>query len=392
MHLSSQFEFLFRKETYAVNLVLMDDKDMTNPFDDILAHKPMEGLWDREYSLVPIGELSGRNEANKIPEKTTSQGYTAYGACAIEASGKVGLSGTLKERSREFTNNGVIDERRFAEHIADQYSRSFLYRKGQKWHKLAARIFNRGGIAAGNAFFNQHTRSGFKSDVPNSNLIYDGVSLFTLPTNCHPSYASGALIGNGAQPVGNFVDWATTIADTGGYFNAFQYPPSYWALKRVVQHMSYNMAFDDNDERFTMYPDTLLISSYNLPRWMEILKSRFIEPTAAGNTTNRENVTMMNVEGFNLRLVHTPYLVANTWFVGKANSRGVIVYDPTSIDEAFAYYRDEDDRTYWISYEDWWGFIVCNWRCWCAGSYSTDGETAPNYGAEDGWDEMPAGV
>lgn len=390
MLLSTQFGELFRREAYAVNLALMDDYEYQNSFEDVLAKRTIEGMWDREYSIVPIGELGGRNEAAPIPQKNMVMGYTAYGAISIEGTGKVNLSKRMQQRSREFVSNGQVDENRFAGHIADTAGRGFLLRWAQKKQKLCANLFNLGGIQAGNVFFNHRTRTNGMSDLPNSNLIYDGRPLFALPALAHPSYAAGATAGPDSNPVGTTVNFAATLPDTGGYFNAFQFPPAYWSLKRVMTHYKYNMQFDENDERYSYAPDTLLVSSYNMPRWMEILESRFIEPTAAGSTTNRENVFRM--EGYNLRLVESPYLVANTWFIGKSKSRGVQLYEPSNMEDPWAYYRDEDNRAYFISFEKEWGFIICNWRCWCGGSISTDGTTPPNYGAENTWDIIPAGV
>jgi len=393
MQFSGQFPELFRKETYAVNLALVEDRQLENVFEtSILASRPIEGVWDKEYSVVPIGELEGREEGEDIPQKNMTMGYTCYGAIAIEATGKVGLTKLLKQRSNEFkAAGGAVDEPKFAGHIADTASRGFLIRRNQRWRKLAARIFNYGAVQAGHVFFNQRTRCQM-SDVPDSNLIYDGCPLFAQPAVAHPSYASGATVGPGTAPVGNYIDYVMSIADTGGYFNAFQYPPSYWALKRVVSHFINNMQFDENDEREEDKPDTLVVSSYNIMTWLEILESKFIEPVAAGSTTNIENVFQM--EDFRMRLVSSADIIRNTWFVGKAKSQGILLEVPSKEEDPWAYWRDEKDRSYWISYEDEWGFMIRNWRRWCAGACSTDGSTAPTFGdaAETAWNTMPAGI
>jgi len=392
MLLSNQFPELFREETYAVNLALNDNRDLDNPFDEILSHRPIEGIWTKEYSIVPIGELGGRKEAEPIPQKNLTMGYVCYGAQSIEASGKVNISKEMEQRSRDFKSADGIDEAGFAGYLADSIARGFLSRQKTKWHRLTADIFNRGGIPAGHAFFNQRNRANGLADVPATQLQYDGVALFARPGAPHPSYAAGATVGPGSRAVGTCVDMAAAIPDTGGYFNAFDLAPSYWALKRVWTHFTYNMQYDENDVRFLCQPDTLLVSSYNLPRWTEILESKFIEPRAAGNTTNRENIFM--IDGFMMRLVHTPFLAANTWYVGKAKSGSINVLDPSEKEDPWAYYRDEDNRAYFISYEDNWGFLNRNWRGWCAGAISMDGTTPPNFAgiAEEDWDTIPAGV
>jgi hypothetical protein len=393
MHLSNQFLELFREETYAVNLALYDNRELENPFDGILARRPMSGMWTREYSVVPIGALGGRREAEPIPQKNMVMGYTCYGAQCIEASGKVNLSKTLQQRSREFSSpGGSIDEPRFAGHLADSIGRAFLLRRAQKWHWLAARIFNLGGIQAGHVFFNHRTRTNGLSDLPNTTLQYDARPLFALPANAHPAYSDNAVIGTNAAAVGTTIDMAATIADTGGYFNAFLLPPSYWALKRVITHFINNMQYDENNEQYDDSPDTLLVSSHNLMLWTEILESKFIEPRAAGDTTNIENIFQM--EGFRMKLVHSPRLVRNTWFVGRANSGGINVLDVEEKEDPWAYYRDEDNRAYFISFEDDWGFIIRNWRNWCGGAISQDGTTAPTFNnvPEEQWNRIPAGV
>ena len=391
MHLSNQFPELFRKEQYAVEIALMDDKDLQDVIsDELLAHEPIDGVYNKDYSLIPIGSLAGRGEAEHIPEKTMAVGFETFGAIAIEASVKMGLSKTMEQRSKQFVSNGRLDESAFAGHLADTFGRSVALRQKQKWQKLSAALFNLGGIPGGHLFFNHRLRVGGLADVPNIQTIYDGCPLFVPPTNAHPAASDGSLLGPTSMPVGITTDFAGAIADTGGYFNAFQLPPSYWALKRVIQHFKFNMQFDDNNERYQYSPDTLFVSSYNLPRWIEILRSHYIEPTAAGSQTNRENVFM--VEGFKLNLVDSPYLIGNTWGVGKAKSRAIRILDPSQTEEPWAYYRDEDNRIYYCSYEKEWGFHICNWRAWCMGAYSVDGVTPPHFGAEATWDQIPAGV
>jgi hypothetical protein len=152
------------------------------------------------------------------------------------------------------------------------------------------------------------------------------------------------------------------------------------------------MQFDENDVRFQQYPNTLLVSSFNFMRWKEILAAQLIEPTTHGDSTNRPNVFLM--DGFSMQLVHSPLLVANTWFVGRAKSGGILTLNPSEIDDPWAFYRDEDNRAYFISFEKEWGFMVRNWRDWCAGAISVDGVTPPAFNGvtEINWDTIPAGV
>jgi len=386
MQLSQQFPELFRDENYAVNLALVEERQLDNPFEAILASRPINGVWDKEYSVVPMGALEGRKEGEDIAQKNMTMGYTCYGGIAIEASGKVGVSKILKQRSKEFkAAGGGADEPKFAGFLADTASRAFMIRSAQKKRRLSAKIFNYGGIQAGDGFYNHRDRTEM-SDVPDSNLIYDDAS--------HMSYASGASTGVGSAATGNYVDHALTLGDTGGYFNAFQFPPSYWALKRVMTHFKVNMQYDENDEPEDLAaPElVLLVSDHNIMKWTEILQSKFIEPNAAGSTTNIENVFMF--EGFRVRLVSSRDLIKNTWFLGQPNSQGILLLNPTTEEDPWAYWRDEKDRSYWVSYEAEWGFMIRNWRRWVAGSISTDGtaDGVADYGDETSWDQMPAGV
>jgi len=392
VHLSNTFPELFRREAYAVTLALNEQQQVQSTLDDVLATREIEGLWDKDYSLVPMGELEGRDEGEPIAQKNMSMGYTTYGAIAIEMSGKVGLSNILKQRSREFTaQDGGVNEPKFAGYLADSVVRQFTLRDAQKRRKLAAKIFNYGGIQAGHSFFNQYVRSK-SSDVTNSNLIYDGSPLFAYPAAAHASFASGAVAGPGSSAVGTTVDYTGLLADTGGYFNAFNLPPAYWSLKRVWTHFVNNMQYDDNDEDTEIMPDTLLVSSHNYIKWTEILKSKFVEPTTDGNQTNIENVFYM--EGFKLKLVPCRDLIKNTWFLGVSKSRGISICKAAGEDDPWAYWRNEEDRTYWTSFERYWGMWIQNWRYWCAGAISTDGTTAPTFGgtAEADWDTIPSGV
>jgi len=392
MMLSTQFPELFRKENYAITLALDEKRQLSNVFDEILASKSIDGIWDKDYSLVPFGELAGRKEGEKIGKKQITMGYTSYGAIAVEASGKVGLSTILQQRSKEFSSaDGMVDEPKFAGHIADVHAKAFLVRRAQRWAKLTANIFNLGGIQAGHDFFNQRSRSN-SSDVTDSDLIYDGSPLFALPTAPHTLYANSLTRGADAQAVGNYVDYEMSIQDTGGTFNAFIYPPSYWALRRVYSHFVNNMQYDDNGEIEERKPDTLLVSSHNIMTWVEILKSRFIEPYKSGQDTNIENIFML--DEFPIVLKSSPRVLKNTWYLGCAKSGGIITLKPNSQGDLWEYWRDAEDRSYWISFEDMWGMWIRNWRCWCAGSISIDGVTPPTFGdaSESDWNTMPAGI
>lgn len=390
--MTNQFPELFRKELYPVHLALLDDEQLNNIIEmNILATKDMTGLWHRDYSIVPVGAMGGRDEAEDIPEDNMVMGFTTYGAVAIEASKKVSMSSLLNLKHREFVgSDGWVKEGEYSKHLADDVGRAMLLRRNQRWAQLGHRIFNLGGIQAGHIFFNQRLRANF-ADIPNTQFIYDGSPLFALPAQVHNTY-TGLVAGQGSSPTSNFVDMAMLIANTGGLFNAFDLPPSYWALKVVYDHFINNMQFDEQGEMYDYYPDTLFVSSFNSLLWQEILKSRFIEPRAAGNTTNRENVFQM--EGQQIRLVSSRRLVRNTWYLGKAKSRGIRVLNPTDKDEPWAFFRNEENRVYNMTFEDQWGFEVTNWRCWVGGAIATDGETPPTFNnvPESQWDYPPAGM
>ena len=136
----------------------------------------------------------------------------------------------------------------------------------------------------------------------------------------------------------------------------------------------------------------LMVSDHDVMKWTEILESKFIEPGAAGSTTNIENVFMM--EGFRIRLVVSGDLFARTWYVGQPKSQGILILTPTKEEDPWAYWRDEKDRSYWISFEDEWGFMIRNWRRWIAGSISDDGtaDGVADYGDETSWHVAPSGV
>jgi len=384
----NQFMQLFRNEAYAIQLALYEDGDLQNPFENILRKKSIPGIWDKEYSVVPVGRLAGRTEDQPIPKLNLTMGYTAYGALKIEATGRLSLSKHMKLWAKKFAAaGGQSPESSFAGYIADAGARSILSRRMLKEHEYFAMLFNYGGIPGGNAFFNQRTRAEGISDIPNIQTIYDGVSLFAFANAPHPSYAAGRTVGPGGAPTGNncgigAANAATAIADTGGYFNAFQLPPSYWALKRVLTHYENNMAFDENDVPYAQTPTVLLVSQFNEARWREILDSKFVAYTA----TNTENVFQEEGGRFRVQLVVSRLLLRNTWFVGKANSPGIYRMYPSTEDDPWAYWREESSRSYWLSYDQSWGFMIRNWRYWVGGSVSDDGETPPVFPDPADWE------
>lgn len=390
MELSPQFLPLFRREAYAVGINLYSDADLKNQFASFLKMRrlPAGTYWDKMYSIDPVGELNGRDEAEQIPEGNVAMGRTCYGSVGIEASVRIGLSDVMHEYSRKFASEpGVSPEQGFAGYLADQYAQGILSRQLYKWHQLSAKIFNFGAIAAGNVFYNHRLRVN-NSDLPNSNLQYDNRPLFAFANNRHTANTNGATIGPTGRPTGTVCGWAGTagaaIADNGGYFNAFTFPPSIWALKRVLTHYETNMPFDENNVAYQQTPDTLLVSAHNEADWHEILETHFL----VGQTVLTENVFML--DRYRLRLVVSRELVANTWFLGKANSPGIYLMEPDHEPTAWDFWYEAINRSWWMSYERRWGFLIRNWRYWVGGSVSTDGTTPPNYGYNNAtWSSNP---
>lgn len=393
MHLSNQFRQLFRDENYAIQLALYEGGQLDNPFGGILKSRGINGIWDRQYSVVPMGMLSGRKEANPIPLVNMTMGYTAYGAIESEVAAKLSLSTHMKEFSKNFSApDGSFPESSFAGHLADTFGRGLLVREAQKRHWYAATIFNYGGITTGigpgaNQFFNQFERAENLGDVPNSNVPYDGICLFSFANNRHPAFSDGATISSTGAATGTLCGWAGTagalVPDNGGYFNAFTFPPSIWALKRVYTHFCTNMANDENNEPYQQRPDTLLISAHNEADWAEVLESKFV----AKLTVNTENI--FQLDDFKFRVVSSRYIVRNTWFMGMANTPGIELLKPNTEPDPWAFWREEDNRAYFVSYERFWGFMIRNWRYWVGGSITTDGETPPDYGSPADWEVDP---
>lgn len=390
MELSPQFLPLFRRESYAIGVNLYSDADLKNQFETILRTRRLAAgtVWDKMYSIDPVGELGSRDEGEQIPEGNVAMGRTCYGSVAIEASVRIGLSDVMEEYSRRFASEpGVSPETGFAGYLADQYAQGITSRQMYKWHQLSARLFNYGAIAAGQVFYNHRTRTG-NPDLPNSNLQYDARPLFAFANNAHTANSNGATVGPTGRPTGTICGWVGTagagIADTGGYFNAFTFPPSIWALKRVLTHYETNMAFDETNISYQQTPDTLLISAHNEADWHEILESHFL----VGQTVLTENVFML--DRYRLKLVVSRELVANTWYLGKSNSPGIYLMVPDHEPNAWDFWYEAINRSWWMSYERRWGFLIRNWRYWVAGSASVDGITPPNYGFNDAtWSANP---
>lgn len=390
MELSNQFMPLFRREVYSVGLNLYSDADLKNPFTDFLKTRrlPPGTIWDKLYTLDPVGELNGREEAEPIPEGNMALGRVAYGAVGIEASVKIGLSNCMHEYTRRFASEGgTSPESGFAGYLADTHGEAILSRQMHKWHTLSSRLFNFGAIAAGNAFFNHRTRANHITDLPNTNLQYDARPIFAFANNAHQAHTNLATRGPGSAATGTVCGWAGTagaaIADTGGYFNAFTFPPSIWALKRVITHYESNMSYDENNVPYQQTPDTLLVSTHNEATWHEILESHFL----VGQNINTENI--FQLDRYRLRLVPCRLLVKNTWFIGKSNSPGIYLMEPDHEPAAWDYWYEADNRSWWLSFERRWGFLIRNWRYWVGGSVSTDGTTVPPYGIEANWHTNP---
>lgn len=389
----NQFWPLFRRETHAVQLALYDDADLKLIWNQIFSRRELpESNYDKAYSIVPVGAGGGRRENEDIPLGNMTMGWETYGAIAIEYTQGISLTKHLKIWARRFSaRGGQSPESSFAGYLADAAAKSILQRSIETQDKFFANIFNFGGIPTGHLFFNQNNRVDGNPDVPATNFIYDGVPLFTFPDNPHLSYAARRGVAPDGAPTGiagvasvcgTGTTYGATQTDTGGYFNAFTLPPSYWALKRVITHYKTNMAHDENDEKYHQNPTVLLASDFNAAQWLEVLNSRFVAYTAA----NTENIFMMKEGGWKLQVIFHPRLLRNTWFIGKNNSAGIYQTFPAREDDPWDYWKERRNRSYFMSYEKAWGMWIRNWRYWVGGSVSIDGVTPPEYGNPNNWE------
>jgi hypothetical protein len=195
--------------------------------------------------------------------------------------------------------------------------------------------FNNGGLTAGHWSFNGTPESKSWSDA-SGDLAYDSIPFFNL-ANAKRSSKGG-----------------------GTYYNGFALDLNYENLKTIKTHGMANNNRRENDTRFNLSFDTLLV-----PPNLEDTASEVLSSTLAPYvSTNTKNV----LQG-KLNIVTWSYLTdTNAFFVLKAKNGIDKIYDKEPEIDFFA---DKKNRCWWYTAEKPIGFIMYNWRFMLGSNFAT---------------------
>jgi len=210
----------------------------------------------------------------------------------------------------------------------------------EKEEATAARIFNNGGLTAGDWIFNNSILGG--NDPINDSsgdLIYDSKAFFDTD---HPRTI-------GDTTYSNFTSNALT-ADAAGITN----------LQSALTLMEYTNAYDNAGTRIMIRPNLLVVPPSLRFTAEEILTTTQGKPYVATNETN----VMSGI----LNMVVWPWLDdSDGWFVGQAK-KGIEWYDQGSLEIETSY--DASQRIWNVFLTKTIGIGVTNWRYWLSNNIS----------------------
>ncbi len=192
-------------------------------------------------------------------------------------------------------------------------------------NKLVLSHFNKGGLTAGDALFNQ-SKTGVLTD-PSGALCYDGKPLFNLTNNKRTSKGGGE------------------------YYNAIAETLSAANFKTLYNLMTVTNAKNEDDSEIEIRPNLLLVNGALNFTARTLLESTLLP----GGANNDKNV----LEGI-VGLVSTNYFTPSTGWVLMEAKKGLILYQRET--EVIDVWYDHKHKLYLSSIEHRKGVMIKNFR------------------------------
>jgi len=320
--LRSDFAESMKKDMYKSFLEGVQYDDYKPKYQEIFKVENSTAAYEKSTSIIGQGELTETIEGQDAPVREAKEGWTTLG------------------KNRSFKEAYVITR----ENQDDlQKVRGILkklaYGWGSNWETtkdtLAAKFFNFGAIAAGNAVFN--------NAIPNviadatGNLIYDSIALFNLTANSRTTKAGNTYY-NHVGALG------LTTANIITAYNL----------------MAVTNAYNEDGNKITLTPDTLLIPP-GLAFTADVIINSTLLPGGANNDIN-------TLKG-KLNVIEWPALTdTDGWFLGKAK-KGLVFQNRMGLEIDF--FEDKKSKNWEATCMARAGVRADNWRFWIAANVET---------------------
>jgi len=295
-------------------------------YKNLLKMENSTAAYEKSTSIIGEGVLEETVEGQDAPVRNVKEAWTTLG------------------KNRSFKERYIITKE--AQDDLQQVKgvlKKKAYGWGNMWEttkdELAAKIFNYGSIAAGNAVFNNAIANGVLADST-GNLIYDSRALFVLDGAVgveHPTKALNYYHNHGGA-----------LALTSSNFQT------------MYNLMAVTNSFNEDGEKISLKPDTLLIPP-SLKFTADVLMNSTNVP---GSNNNDKNVlkSIVNVVEWD-KLTD-----ADGWFLG-CKGKGLIFQDRMGIEIDF--FEDKRSKNWEATCMGRAGVRVDNWRFWVAANTST---------------------
>jgi len=239
-------------------------------YQDLFQVRTSTGAYEVEGNLQALGDLVERPEGNDIVFEKVQQGRMKY------------MKNRTFSKGVEFTKQQVDDMPEWVAARIQDYTRTWGESVRRTKEKFAASFFNYGGYTAGHEIFNGSV-PGVVTD-PSGDLLYDGKPFFNLANNTRSSLNGGT------------------------YYNGIALSLSSANLQTAFNLMTLTNNRNENDERISIRPTTILHNGASRFTLENVLK-------AAGQTGSANND--INPTQNLVTPIEWEYLSTNTaWYLG----------------------------------------------------------------------------
>ena len=317
MNISQDFVKGMVDDGYDYMLEKYDELEEVWP--QLFEEKTITGDFWQRTSLVSSGTWRKTGETEGFQESNVIEGFTCYGRVFDYTDAHV------------FSNSAMKDIQKVKD-LGKTFSADWGVSAKETREEFYARVFNKAGITGGDWIFDPTPDSKAVAPTQTANLCYDSVCLVNLSNNTRSSKGGGT------------------------YYNGFAYDLLPDNLKTMKNYGMGTNNRRENDTRFKLSYDTLLVPQDLSDTAAEILTSQLI----AYNTTNTTNV----LKG-TLKPITWAYLDdTDAFFVLKAQMglQALKRQEPV-ID----FFQDKKNRCWWYTAEQRIGHLAWNWR-WILGS------------------------
>ncbi len=320
--LRADFAESMKKDMYISFLEGQQYDKYVPQYENLFKIEKSTAAYEKSTSIIGEGVLEETIEGQDAPVREVKEGWTTLG------------------KNRSFKERFIITK----ENQDDlQKVKNILKKKAHGWgnmwettkDELAAKVFNYGSLAAGHAIFNNAIPNVVSDST--GNKIYDGYPLFNLSGNARTTKAGNTYYNHGGA-----------LELTAANF------------KTLYNLMAVTNAYNEDGERISLKPDTLLIPP-SLHFTADVIINSTLVPGSANNDRNSLKGIVDIVEWAKLS-------DSDGWFLG-VRGKGIVFQKRMGIEIDF--FEDKRSKNWEATCMGRAGVRIDNWRFWVAANTST---------------------